>query len=307
MARTCEIRMTDIFFEKQFIDFYGQHTIETDNFLYPFLIIDYDGILSISSLGYQGPLWKKPPGMVEIEEFVSLRADFVKKSKIVCEFARFNPIISNHINLDGLYSFSTSSSFFVIDVNKPPENYLNDLPVRARSVIRKDCSCDMRISKEMGIIQNSLIHSNDFYYDNKTLDDAVKSSFAVQIVCGLNGEEVAASLFFASDDTAYYIANASNSTGKRIGANVRIMYEFYKYAYENKIKQIGLGGGLADGDNLSIFKKQFSTRTLLTRHLKLIHNEELYFKASDNKKEGYFPPYLLNKSLLKLRLQPQKQ
>jgi lipid II:glycine glycyltransferase (peptidoglycan interpeptide bridge formation enzyme) len=163
------------------------------------------------------------------------------------------------------------------------------------------------ISKEIGLIEEALEFKNEFFCDNNSLTSLIESQFAVQMTYSVNNLEIASSLFIVSKDSAYYIANVSSDMGKHLGANVVLLFEFYKYAFNNGIKYIGLGGGVEENDSLSLFKKQFSTRVLKTNHLKLIHNEELFYKLNENKKEGYFPPYLEDVNILKITQTLRKQ
>jgi hypothetical protein len=261
----------------------------------------------MSSLGYQGPLWKRESGMLEVEDFVAKRAEFIKTNNIVCEFIRFNPFIDNHIPLKGLYNVVESSSFYIIDVKAEPEDYLSSLPNRTRAILSKPIKDAVSISKEIGLIEEALEFKNEFFCDNNSLTSLIESQFAVQMTYSVNNLEIASSLFIVSKDSAYYIANVSSDMGKHLGANVVLLFEFYKYAFNNGIKYIGLGGGVEENDSLSLFKKQFSTRVLKTNHLKLIHNEELFYKLNENKKEGYFPPYLEDVNILKITQTLRKQ
>ena len=298
--------MKDVFFAKPFLDFYSLHVIEENSFFYPFLLIEHNGFKSMSSLGYQGPFWKRVPGLLEIEEFVASRAEFIREHDIVCEFIRFNPFLENQSLLMQIYNIERSSVFYMIDVNEDPEKYFKSLPNRTRTIISKSSEDCVFVSKKVGILERSLEFGNEFFRDVDSIKHIVESEFAIQLVYMLNNVEEASSLFFVSEDNAYYIANVSSETGKNRGANVALLLEFYKYALKKNIKRIGLGGGVTDGDSLSIFKKQFSTREARTLHMKLIHNEGLYFKANENKKEGFFPPYLNGLNLLNFRLPPQR-
>lgn len=299
--------MNDIFFSNTLLSYYKECKIETDNFIYPFLLLSYNGNLSMSSLGYQGPLWKRESGMLEVEEFVAKRAEFIKTNNIVCEFIRFNPFIDNHIPLKGLYNVVESLSFYIIDVKAEPDDYLSSLPNRTRAILSKPIKDAVSISKEIGLIEEALEFKNEFFCDNNSLTSLIESQFAVQMTYSVNNLEIASSLFIVSKDSAYYIANVSSDMGKHLGANVVLLFEFYKYAFNNGIKYIGLGGGVEENDSLSLFKKQFSTRVLKTNHLKLIHNEELFYKLNENKKEGYFPPYLEDVNILKITQTLRKQ
>lgn len=298
--------MNDVFFSDRFIDYYKEHCIETDSFKYPFLLINYNGLLSMSSLGYQGPFWKREPGMAEVEDFVKRRMEFINENSIVCEFIRFNPFLANHRVLDGLYRIEDSSLFYAIEVNEPPEIYLSKLPSRTRASLQKGGSTSEVVSGKSKLIEESLLYSNEFFFDRDSLKSLLCEDFVFHLSLYASAEESASSIFFADELAAYYIANASNEAGKRAGANIRLIFSLYEEAYRRNLKFIGLGGGVSDNDSLSLFKKQFATLTLRTKHLKLIHDEEAFFKANENKKEGFFPPYLESVNLLNFRRQPRR-
>jgi len=57
---------------------------------------------------------------------------------------------------------------------------------------------------------------------------------------------------------------------------------------------------VTDGDSLSFFKKQFSTRNLKIIHSKIIHNKNKYDLLTKDINYDFFPPYLKDENLLKL-------
>ncbi|MDI6700225.1 MAG: hypothetical protein QME48_03230 [bacterium] len=290
--------MKDIFFDENFIRFFKLSKIETDFFLYPFLLFEYKGYKSISSLGYQGVIVKKDYSENEIQDFYKKLDLFRKEKSIVTEFIRYNPFLGNSIIFPEKIA---SSTFFIVDVEKNPKEYFDNLPSRTRNSIKKAKECiTVKRDRDVGILKGSLNYKNEFFYDEKSLKDLLNTPFTVKLSAFLDGEEVASSLFFYSKETSYYIANFSNDEGKKNGANTLLIYEFYRYCYENKIKFLGLGGGFKDGDSLSFFKNQFSTRKTEIFHSKFIFDRKAYQKLSENIDGNYFPPYLKDVNLLKL-------
>ncbi|MEO0289233.1 MAG: peptidoglycan bridge formation glycyltransferase FemA/FemB family protein [candidate division WOR-3 bacterium] len=290
--------MKDIFFTDEFIEFFQLSKIETDAFLYPFLMVDFSGHKSISSLGYQGILIKKNYSDNELKEFYAELKNFRKKNQIVCEFIRYNPFLNNILQLD---QRNESSTFFVIETDKNPSSYFENLPSRTRYSIKKAKEkITVKSDKTLGILKGTLKYKNEFFYDEGSLKRLLDAPFSIKFSALFNDEEVASSLFFCSDDTSYYIANFSTEEGKKNNANIFLIYEFYKFCFERKIKYIGLGGGFNDNDSLSFFKSQFSTYTTKIIHSKLVHDQKIYNKLNENLKENYFPPYLSEKNLLKL-------
>lgn len=290
--------MRDIFFTDEFIKFFKLSTIETDFFLYPFLTVNFNGFKSISSLGYQGILIKKNYSEKELEEFYTELKKYIKKNQIVCEFIRYNPFLKNLLQIDRA---NFSSTFFIIETDQNPSLYFEKLPARTRYSIKKAKEkIIVKSDKNLGILKGSLNFKNEFFYDEESLKKLLDTPFSLKFSAFLNDEEVASSLFFYSDDTSYYIANFSTEEGKRNNANILLIYEFYRFCFERKIKYIGLGGGFKDNDSLSFFKSQFSTSTTKISHSKLIHDVKTYNKLNENLKENYFPPYLSEHNLLKL-------
>jgi lipid II:glycine glycyltransferase (peptidoglycan interpeptide bridge formation enzyme) len=158
----------------------------------------------------------------------------------------------------------------------------------------------VKSDKNLGILKGALNFKNEFFYDEESLKNLLNAPFSIKFSAFFNDEEVASSLFFYSEDTSYYIANFSTELGKKNNANIFLIYEFYRFCFERKIKYMGLGGGLNDNDSLSFFKSQFSTHTKKIIHSKLIHDQKTYDKLNENLKENYFPPYLSEQNLLKL-------
>lgn len=290
--------MKDIFFTDEFINFFKLSKIETDFFLYPFLTVNFNGYKSISSLGYQGILVKKNYQEDELKKFYKELTNFRKKNQIVCEFIRYNPFLNNIFQLDPK---NESSIFFIIEINKNPSEYFEHLPSRTRYAIKKaNEKIRVKENKNAGILKGTLKYKNEFFYDEESFKYLLGAPFTLKLSGFLKEEEVASSLFFFSEDTSYYIANFSTEEGKKNNANILLIYEFYRFCFERKIKYIGLGGGLKDNDSLSFFKSQFSTYNTKIIHSKLIHDLKIYKKLNENLKANYFPPYLSGYNLLKL-------
>ncbi len=290
--------MRDIFFDEKFIRFFKLSKIETESFLYPFLLFEYKGYKSISSLGYQGVIVKKDYSKNELEDFYKKLELFRKENGIITEFIRYNPFLKNLLEFPGK---KVSSTFFIVDVEKDPKDYFDKLPSRTRYSIKKAQEIlRVEINRDVGILKGSLNYKNEFFYDEKSLKNLLNTPFTIKLSAFLDGKEVGASLFFYSKETSYYIANFSNDEGKKSGANTLLIYEFYRYCYDSKIKFLGLGGGFRIDDSLSFFKSQFSTRKKEIYHSKLILDRKVYDYLSKNINENYFPPYLKDVNLLKL-------
>ncbi len=289
--------MKDPFFCKNFLNFYKLHTIQTESFLYPFLLINYKGNFSISSLGYQGILIKKDYSDNDLKDFYNLREKFIKENNIVCEFIRYNPFLK----VKFFENRVEASEFYIIDVINTPGDYFKSLPQRAKSSIKKNLSLlTIKQKIDFDTAKNFLNYRNEFFYDEKSLKKLLNSSFSLTLSAFYKDRCLATSLFFYSDDFSYYIANYSTPEGKKFSANTLILLKFYEFAYEKRIKSIGLGGGLIDGDSLSFFKKQFSTRNLKIIHSKIIHNKNKYDLLTKDINYDFFPPYLKDENLLKL-------
>jgi len=282
------------------MDFYNQDIIKNDYFYYPFSIITYNNIKSITSLGYQGLFSKKHFSKQDLINFTHTIESFCIKENIITEFIRYNPYFENYKIMKDIYPIDYAIDFYSIEVSKPFNLYLQQRTIRLRNAMNKTKPLSIKINNAIreSIIHNALHYKNDFFHNNTSLENLILSKNAILLQAYIDNTEIAASLFLIIDNIAYYIANFSTNENKKYSANVFLLMEFYKYALKNNIEFIGLGGGLNNNDSLAKFKEQFSTHIYPIYHSKIIRNMDIFNKIE--KTSNYFPPYLENISISSL-------
>lgn len=283
----------DIFFSASFTSVYKESLLETDDVYYPFLLIDKDGIRSMSSIGYQGPFFKNSFSKAKAESFIRAKNEYCLNSGITAEFIRYNPFLQNDMHFHDVMPVTDAATFYAVELNRSFEDYLKSRPSRTRSSYERSSKLEIDISFKFKskLLERAISMGNEFISDVQSAEKLLDSGLAVIVSSYYSGEEAASSLFFLNDESSYYILNYSSDDGKSHGANVGIIMEFYKYALKRGIKYIGLGGGVDDGDSLSLFKKQFATSLSTTRHSKIIHDYSVFEKRNDGSIK-YFPSWL---------------
>lgn len=242
-------------------------------------LVEYKGILSLVSIGYQGPVSNE-----NSEEYPSLH-DFAKQNNVITGFIRFNPLTENH---DG--SSKSVSSCHIADFSDI-HAYLNTRPGRLRSVMR-NTPPKYSYSMQQSIIDKSLQYNNEFFCSKSALSALCSSEMGVLINSIRNDEITASSLFLEAGNTAVYAANASNAVGKQYSDNAFILLEYIEHARERHITHLYLGSGIDNSDSLELFKKQFSTVKYTVYHEHIIFDQDSFnlLKSDD----PYFPPWLHN-------------
>ncbi len=292
----------DIFFSKPFIDFFNLSVIRTENIIFPFALIDYNGIKSISSIGYQGPLCVNAVSWEENKSFISILDSFVSEHRINTHFIRYNPVLDNHIQFEDSLPSADSADFLFVRTTGQYNEYMRERPARYRNALNNTDYLELKttLNADKSIIVNALNYRNEFFSNPAGIQSAINSGIAVLFSAMIDGKEEAASLFFTNSESAYYILNYSTDFGKKSHANLFLLNEFIIHAFKTNIKYIGLGGGISCNDSLYKFKEQFANSCSTTFHSKISGKRETINGI------GFFPHYLKNVFLPDFILPPKQ-
>ena len=121
--------MNDIFFSDSFTSYYNQIFLRHNDYIIPFSVIDFNGIRSLISIGYQGPVKITSP------ENIDFLMSFAEKENICTAFIRYNPLFENHL-LIGDLPIEDKSFCYITDFRNM-ELYLNSRPMRLKTILRK--------------------------------------------------------------------------------------------------------------------------------------------------------------------------
>lgn len=122
-------------------------------------------------------------------------------------------------------------------------------------------------------------------------------------VLGPDLEVIAAALLLVDDDTVHYHLSGSDPLRGRQGANNLLVWAILRFAAQQGIPRVHLGGGTRRGDSLFLFKRSFGGEAvpfhvgrlivLRTEYLRLTRAraEELRTTRGDLETSGYFPAY----------------
>lgn len=291
----------DVFFSPDFIEHYHLYTLKSGNIIYPFALIDFNGRKSMTSIGYQGPFVNNTISAEDISIFKESVAAFITEHSINAQFIRFNPVIQNHIPVSDLFPITSSSAFLNIDTTGTYEDYLSSRETRYRNALKGTEEIEIidDMPPSLSIIRGAFAYRNEFVKDMDGLEKVLHRGFARLISALYKGREIAASLFFMNEHSAYYILNYSIPEGKTENANLAILNYIIKQAFSSGIEYVGLGGGVNLSDTLYKFKEQFATDILHTMHAKISY-------SSDIKDEGFFPGYLSDVFLPDFILRPKQ-
>ncbi len=220
--------------------------------------------------GYGGPL------VINYKEgalvaFNSLLKEWCVKNNVISQFLRFHPLINN-ANINGVaekvvYSHHTVS---VDTIDK--ELLFANMDSKKRNMIRKAVKNGVAIEidekldnlEEFKVIYNATMqehNASDMYYFGDNYYQLLKDRFlshTILFIAKFEGKPIAASLFFYDEKTMHYHLSGKDVEYRNLAATDLLLYQAMCWASERGIKEFHLGGGLAEGDSLYMFKKGFN-------------------------------------------------
>ncbi len=277
-----------------------------------------------SPYGYGGPMIftnegylyndERDPGNEQALAFTKEFLEWAKKSNIVAEFVRFNPITMNHNLFVSHYNIELNRKTVTI-------NTLNDFKTMlAMGTSARKRNYFKAVDNGLEIVwcplkdEDAMLCFRDLYDSTMDRLDADKyyyfsdaylntlSELPDQGVIGIalyNKEiPVAASLFLFDELSAHYHLGGSDIEYKDLQGSAFLLWEGAKVANEMGLECLHLGGGLSlsNDDKLFAFKKGFSSKINEFYIGKRIINPVLYNSISESwiEKTGKKPKIFLH-------------
>lgn len=257
-------------------------------YYYPFLAADVPDtkFRDIQSpYGYGGPI-STTDNRQFIDRAWSAFTSWCQENNILAEFVRFHPILQNWRYHNG----ETVLDRETVWVDLTNEDLSIGYQSRVRNMLRKATKHGLKVEwceaevffQWFPELYESLMKSlqaNSFYFfSNEYYGAWYGWDQAHYALCVLEGEVVAASIFFSDKNIMEYHLSASNDVGRQLAASTMILHEAAELGKNLQCRKLHLGGGTNSLENnpLLFFKSGFSKERASFRIGKMIHKPDCY-------------------------------
>ena len=263
--------------------------------------------------GYGGPIFEGENIENLINSYTQVFNEYCKKSNIISEFIRFNPMIENEKNKLNGYEIINIRETVYMDLSKGEEYIWSDLIGKKRTNIRKALKNNIEIkygnnkdyindfvqlykrTMEKDNAVEYYYFSDEFFYE--TLEN-LKDNLLI-FVAEFEEKIIAATMILYNDKFVHYHLSGSDENFSRLSANNLMLYEVAKWGVENEKKLFHLGGGYSSSDDsLFKYKSEFSKENRFDFCIgKKVHNQDEYNNLVEIREknsripDGFFPKY----------------
>jgi len=273
---------------------------EDELYFYPFLLKTIKHKLSdevyrdIETVyGYSGPLsGSSDPSFIERAMHAFKR--YCEEQNVVCEFIRFHPIIKNHkLNpVDPNLKIVPLRDYVYVDLTNDEQVIWDEYSSQNRNKIRKAEKLGVKVLA--GINESTYKEFVQMYLENMRQVNAapmylfsdiffselskIVQSDGVFFEAQHEGKTIGAAVFLGGTAIGHYFLAAASSEGKKLAAGNLLLHHGIKWAKQNGMKKLHLGGGVSEdlNDPLLVFKKNFSHQMEKFYIGKRVHNDEVY-------------------------------
>lgn len=245
-----------------------------------------------------------------LEYFFKEFENYCKNNKIVSEFVRLSPFLSNYSNYDNRYDIKNISKTVYMKLDNS-EQIWNDLESRCRNTIRKAQKNNLVIKSgfnkekmdEFIQIYNETMKRDNadgyYFFKNDFFDSILENlkNFARIYTVYYENKPISSSIILYNGKSAHYHLSGTLSEYMNLGANNLSLYEIALDLCDRGYKSFHLGGGYG-GDNSPLlkFKKSFNKFGELDFYIgKKIWNKDQYNRLCKqrgiNEVDGFFPAY----------------
>lgn len=243
--------------------------------------------------GYSGPLSGSSDPLF-IERATNAFKIYCKEQNVVCEFIRFHPIIKNHTlnSFDHDLRVFPLRDYVYVDLTKDEEVIWNEYSSQNRNKIRKAeklgvkvvagfNEIEYRVFVQMYLENMRQVNAAPMYFFSDIFFSELAKIVQVEgifFVAKHEEKTIGAAVFLGGTAIGHYFLAAASPEGKRLAAGNLLLHHGIKWAKQNGMKKLHLGGGVSEDpdDPLLIFKNNFSSQMEKFYIGKRVHNEEMY-------------------------------
>lgn len=220
--------------------------------------------------GYGGPIVIGEFSPEEQDHFKKELKSYCSEHGIVSQFIRFYPLLDNwnHLNVLDITK-SLKETIFMNTENE--EIIFKNMDSKNRNMVRKAVKNGVTIIRDKGerlddfirIYKHTMqMHNADEYYtfERDYFEYLIKNMYEnISFFYALyENRIISAAMFLFNREIMHYHLSGTEPEFRHLAAANLLLYEAALWAAQNNIPRFHLGGGMAKGDSLFGFKKQFN-------------------------------------------------
>jgi len=240
--------------------------------------------------------------------------DLCKNKRVVTEFARFDPFITDIASMEKHYEIRSVGQNVYINLEQTGEGIWNSFERSAQKNVKTAVRCGLQFheaehKKEIDAFihfyrdsMQRLCAEKYFYFNWEYFYALLKSCGGARLfmVCDDSGVPVAASILLYHGDTAHHHLTGYDPAALQKRPNDFMIYQLAMWAKGQGIKCLHLGGG---AESIRNFKKKFSSERIPYHIGHKVHNIKVYkmlceawrVHSGNCTETDYFPLYRFNK------------
>ena len=286
-----------------------------NTFLYQFTCNDVKIICPLVERAYKEHIDIQTPygfsgfvGNRDFPEFQSHWDRFVQEQGYLAGYIGLNPMLSNQTCyvIGEIFQHNT---LYVLNLEKPTDELFRNLHLNRRRQLKNYEYDKAKLTSNKTILKSFFIQNFHSFFSDKNVTSVYNFSlYSLSFLLDLDnvitvgiyeeGEVKAVSVFGYTPYGAEYLFNISLPEGQR--HTVALLWYGINLLKTLNIPYLNLGGGVNQGDSLSLFKQRFGAQELPLKSLKQVYNLKLYSSlcedagVSSKDLTGYFPAYRQN-------------
>lgn len=250
----------------------------------------------------------------DLKNYYAEKKKWANNEKIVSEFIRFNPLLSNYKYADDESKILNVKSTVFIEL-KPEEELILELNSKNRNMVRKAIKNNINIEiveplinteeKERFIeLYKQTMERNNasaFYFFNEEYFDDFFNDMKgkCKLFCAkYNGKTIASAIMIFNNKNMHYFLSGADREFMSLAPNNLLLFKAGVWGYSKGFHKFHLGGGVSDNDALFSFKKQFNEKGILPFYIgrTIFDSEKFNYLVELRKKEDGFDinkPFLI--------------
>lgn len=264
--------------------------------------------------GYGGFLLEGEIAYESLRKLDNQYSNFCKRSGIICEFVRFQPVLRNSEDLGCMYDITNLCKTISINLDST-EQIWSGLISQNRNKVRKAQGNGIEIYwghneelyKEFITMYNitmDIDNAKEYYYFGEEFYKSILNDFkynALMFYAVYQGKKIAMAIMLFANKQMHYHLSASNKEYRHLAPTNLLMYEAACWGSRNGYKTFHLGGGVGScKDSLYKFKSTFNKNSDCTFAIgKKIFDEEKYeelvkirkLEGGTDTDSNFFPKY----------------